>query len=279
MLIDWFTVGAQTLNFLILVWLLKRFLYKPILDAIDGREKSIAKKLTDASEKKAEAVKERAEFEQKNVQFERQRAALLSQATVDAQAERQRLLDAARVAADALRIKQQAALKSEEQGLHDQIVRRTHEEVFAITRKTLLDLAGTTLEERMTEVFVLRLRSLDGAAKDNLVQLLKTASVPVRVRSAFDLPPVQQAALQQALGELLSPDRSIHFETVPGMVSGIELGVNGTKIAWNVTDYLAQMEKSVAASMAVQSEPSSKPDGKLDAKPEVNSESKSEGEK
>jgi F-type H+-transporting ATPase subunit b len=37
MLIDWFTVGAQVLNFLILVWLLKRFLYGPILDAIDAR--------------------------------------------------------------------------------------------------------------------------------------------------------------------------------------------------------------------------------------------------
>ena len=43
MLIDWFTVVAQVVNFLILVWLLKRFLYKPILDAIDAREKRIAK--------------------------------------------------------------------------------------------------------------------------------------------------------------------------------------------------------------------------------------------
>ena len=42
MLIDWFTVGAQALNFLILVWLMKRFLYKPILHAIDAREKRIA---------------------------------------------------------------------------------------------------------------------------------------------------------------------------------------------------------------------------------------------
>ena len=45
MLIDWFTVGAQALNFLILVWLLKRFLYKPILHAIDEREKGIAAQL------------------------------------------------------------------------------------------------------------------------------------------------------------------------------------------------------------------------------------------
>ena len=59
MLIDWFTVGAQVLNFLILVWLLKRFLYKPILDAIDAREERIAAELADADAKKAEAQKER----------------------------------------------------------------------------------------------------------------------------------------------------------------------------------------------------------------------------
>jgi len=53
MLIDWFTVGAQALNFLILVWLLKHFLYQPILNAIDAREKLIAKELADADAKKS----------------------------------------------------------------------------------------------------------------------------------------------------------------------------------------------------------------------------------
>ena len=96
MLIDWFTVGAQALNFLILVWLMKRFLYKPILNAIDAREKRIAAELADADAKKAEAQKERDEFQHKNEEFDQQRAALLSKATDEAKAERQRLLDEAR---------------------------------------------------------------------------------------------------------------------------------------------------------------------------------------
>ena len=111
MLIDWFTVGAQALNFLILVWLLKRFLYKPILDAIDAREKRIAAELADADAKKAEAQKERDEFQHKNEEFDQQRAALLSKATDEAKAERQRLLDEARKAADALSAKRQEALQ------------------------------------------------------------------------------------------------------------------------------------------------------------------------
>src|SRR5580693_10050623 len=118
MLIDWFTVGAQALNFLILVWLLKRFLYKPILDAIDSRERKIAAELADAAAKKAEAQQEREEFQHKNDEFDQQRAALMSKATDEVKAERQRLLDEARQAADALRAKRQDALTQEYRNLN-----------------------------------------------------------------------------------------------------------------------------------------------------------------
>ena len=112
MLINWFTVFAQAINFLILVWLLKRFLYKPILHAIDEREKGIAAQLADAEAKKAEAQKERDDFQHKNEVFDKERAALLKKATDEANAERQRLLDEARKDADALRTKRQEALKA-----------------------------------------------------------------------------------------------------------------------------------------------------------------------
>ena len=76
--INWFTVIAQIINFLILVWLLKRFLYKPVLNAIDEREKKIAAQLSDAETKKAEAQKERDVFEQKNEAFDKERAARMN---------------------------------------------------------------------------------------------------------------------------------------------------------------------------------------------------------
>ena len=75
MLFDGFTVAAQTLNFLVLVWLMKRFLYKPILDAIDAREKRIALALADAAAKKTEAQQERDEFQKKNEVFDQARDA------------------------------------------------------------------------------------------------------------------------------------------------------------------------------------------------------------
>ena len=112
MLIDWFTVGAQALNFFILVWLMKRFLYKPILHAIDAREKRIATELANADAKKAEAQKERDEFQHKNDEFDQQRAALLSKAKDEAKTELQRLLDEARKTADAQSDKRQDAFKT-----------------------------------------------------------------------------------------------------------------------------------------------------------------------
>ena len=96
MLIDWFTVAAQVVNFLILVWLLKRFLYKPVLAAIDEREKRIATQLQDAEKKKAEALKEQAEFQHKNEELDHQRVALLADAATAAKTEREKLIAAAR---------------------------------------------------------------------------------------------------------------------------------------------------------------------------------------
>ena len=259
MLIDWFTVGAQALNFIILVWLLKRFLYKPILNAVDAREKRIAAELADADEKKTEAQRERDEFQRKSKEFDQQRAALLTKATDEAKVERQRLLADARKAADALSAKRQEVLRSDAHNLNREIRRRTQQEVFAIARKALTDLAATSLEERMCEVFTRRLRTIDGKAKESLGEALKTASEPALLRSAFDLPAAQRAAIQKALNETFSADVHVRFETAPDLVSGVELSTNGLKIAWNIADYLSSLEKGVGELLKEQDNPEPKP--------------------
>ena len=280
MLIDWFTVGAQLLNFLILVWLMKRFLYKPILQAMDAREKRIAKELVDADAKKAEAQKELNEFQHKNEQFDQQRAALLSKATDEAKAERVRLLDVVRTDADALRTKRQEMLQIEQRSLCREISRWTQKEVFAIARKTLTDLAATSLEERMSEMFIRRLRALPSEAKTLLATALKSSTQPARLRSAFDLPPAQQAAIQHALNETFSAEIHLQFETVPELISGIEFTANGQKVAWSIADYLATLERSAGELLPEDAKPDPTPiaesSTKTAARPEPTSALKSE---
>ncbi|MHC4507598.1 MAG: F0F1 ATP synthase subunit B family protein [Planctomycetota bacterium] len=270
MLIDWFTIIAQVLNFLILVWLMKRFLYKPILHAIDAREKRITKELADADARKADAQKERDEFQHKNKEFDQQRAVLLSEATDEAQAERQRLLDEARKAAAALSSKRQETLRNEEHNLHQTISRRTQQEVFAIARKTLTDLAGTSLEERMVDVFVRRLRELNGEEKGLLASEFKASPGPVIVRTTFDLPPAQCAEIEGAVKETLGTETRVRFETAPDLISGIELTTNGQKVAWSIADYLASLEKGVDELLKEKHKPEAKAEPKHEEpKPET----------
>ena len=258
MLIDWFTVAAQMLNFLILVWLLKRFLYQPILNAIDAREKRIAAELADAAAKKTEAEKERDDFQNKNKAFDEQRSALLAKATDEAKAERERLLDEARKAADSLRAAQASALHNDQVKLGSEITRLATEQVFEIARKTLSDLATVSLEERIGEVFTRRLREMNGKAKQELGDALKTSPDASVVRSAFDLPAEQKAAIQNALNETFSSEIRIRFETSQAQVCGIELTANGQKISWSIADYLKALDQKVGALLDAQSVPESK---------------------
>ena len=118
--------------------------------------------------------------------------------------------------------------------------------MFAIARKALTDLATTSLEERMGEVFTQPPAAMDEKTKAGLGDGAQDgASTPAVVRSAFDLPAEQRAAIQNALNETFSADIHVRFETAPDLIGGIELTANGQKVAWSIADYLASLEQGV----------------------------------
>jgi len=264
MLIDCFTVIAQVVNFLVLVWLLRRFLYSPILQAIDAREKGIAAKLADAESKMAEAQKERDEFKHKNDDIDAQRITLLTKATDDAKAERQRLMDQARKSADELTAKRQETLANEAQSLNLAIGRRAQTEVFAIVRKTLADLSSSSLEQHIAEVFTNRLRQMDAASKTTLSEAIKTSSQPAVVRTALELPAEQQSAVRNTVNETFSADVPLRFEVSPDLIGGIELTANGQKLAWSIENYLTSLEKGVVELTAANTKTLVQPDQKAE---------------
>ena len=250
MLIDWFTVIAQAINFLILVWLMKRYLYQPILKALDAREQRIAAELADADAKATEALAEREEFRRKNEEFVQQRDGLLSKAISDAAAEHSRMLEEARQDAGVLRGKLQDKLGNEFRVLHDEIARRTQAEVFAIARKTLSELSGLSLEQRMVEVFIRHLRELDDNERSKLAAI--AAQDTATVRSAFELPQPQKSMIEETIKSTLGTGNPIRFEIVPSLIGGIELILNGQKVAWSISDHLASLEKELAALLKAQ---------------------------
>jgi len=121
---------------------------------------------------------------------------------------------------------------------------------------------------------------MDDKAKASLGEALKAAADPALVRSAFDLPAGQRAAIQNALNETFSAEIHIRFETAPDLVSGIELTTNGQKVAWSIADYLASLEKGVGELLKEKDKPEAKaearPEAKVEAKPEAKVEPKPE---
>jgi F-type H+-transporting ATPase subunit b len=250
MLIDWFTVGAQVLNFVVLVWLMKHFLYQPVLDAIAAREKRIADQIADATAKQAQAATERKSFEDKNKTFDEQRAGLLDKATADAKAEGLRLAAEAQKAAAALAAQHQQALATQAAHLRQLIAGRAAHEVFAVARKALADLADVSLEERMVEVFTRRLGELAGPAKTQLAAALKQSAEPALVRSHFELPADQRKAIQTAINVTFAAKVPLRFETAGNDLSGVELSAGSQKLAWTLDEYLHDLEHNVAALLA-----------------------------
>jgi F-type H+-transporting ATPase subunit b len=247
MLIDWFTVIAQIANFLILVWLLKRFLYQPILDAIDARENRIAKELLDAASKQTEALQERNIYQLKNEEFDRQRSTLMNQAQEEAKKEKGKLLDAARQEADYLSARRHEALQSEHQSLNASLIRSTRAEVFSIARKTLLDLADASLEARMVDVFLQRLRALNQEEVNALKTAFKATDKTLLIRSVYELPASLVTEISSTIEKVIGCNNPIQFEMAPNIVSGIELICNGHKVTWSIEGYLSSMEKSIGS--------------------------------
>lgn len=253
MLIDWFTVAAQAINFFLLVWLLKRYLYTPILHAIGAREQRIKTQLADGAAQQQEAESEREKFHSKNEQFEQERDKLMQEAISKADNERQRLLEKARQDAQAERLKYQQNLALDARKLKQTLSSKAAQEVFAITRKTLKDLASANLEEQVVAVFIKTLNELAAPAKVAITQALKVSSGtgPAVLRSAFDLSQELRIKIQEAIKKTFNADIELTFETKRELVSGIELIASGQKLAWSIDDYLLTLEKNIDALLEV----------------------------
>jgi F-type H+-transporting ATPase subunit b len=247
MLIDWFTVGAQAINFLVLVWLLKRFLYQPVLRAIDAREKRIVDQLAAAERQKTEVQHSRDELQAKDKAFNDERGALLAKATLDAKAAGEKLLLNARQSAEFLTVQCNAALQSETAKLSHELARMAAAESIDIARAVLKDLAGAGLEEQIIATLAQRLRQLDPKAKATIGASLKLPDSGPIATSSFAWSDRGKATLQTALNETFSADIPLRFAVTSPGIAGIELDFAGQRLSWTIADYLQGLEAKVGA--------------------------------
>lgn len=243
MLFDWFTVLAQLINFLVLVWLLKRFLYKPVLQAIAEREKRIAGQLQAAAAQEAEAHRVQTLYMSMNEALGRDREMLLKKAVTEAEAQKRQLMEEGRTEYAQLRSRWEQALGREREALLEDIRTKAGEEVIALAGRMLRDLAEAPLEECMVHVFARHIRALPADDIKRLKRAMMADGSHLIVRTAFDLPQTGKTELQDAVRETFSTTAACLFEKRPDLISGVEVTAGGLRISWNVSDYLSTLAK------------------------------------
>ncbi len=232
MSIDWITVAAQVANFLVLVWLLKRFLYRPILDGIDAREKEITTRMAEAATIREAAQAAEAQHMAEIATLRASRAEALEDVRQAARAERDVLLREARARLAAEQAEREQQRVEEARRYSAELHRRGAQALLSLTRKALTDLADETLEQRIAVHCATRL----GAVADEL----RAAGGESRDAVALTrdpLPPDVAAQLRDAIAAAL-PGVALRVDSDPSLAPGLTLRLGGAQVAWTVDSYL-----------------------------------------
>ena len=247
MQIDWFTFAAQIINFLILVWLLKRFLYKPVLEAMERRKSTIAKQFKVAEEAGQKAAEEQKKFVAMQEDFKKSVAKELQDVRQEAEKLRESLLDEVRQDAENARNQWHLTVEKEKKAFLDETSRTLSNQLQQLSRATLRDLAGEPLEKRIIKTFV---RKLD-QEKDTLRALHDAADADktVAVSSAFALDDDLQSELEKQVQSLLDLDVTFVYQKDSGLIAGISLEAGGRKVRWDIDRYLDDFEKELTKTL------------------------------
>lgn len=261
MTVDWLTVVAQIINFVVLILLLYRLLYGPIVKAMQEREARIAARLQEAEAARRRAAEEADAYRSKHAELDNERKERLAKIQEEADARADEMLEEARCAIDERKAEWEQTLSRDRARFLAELEQQISAEVFAIARRALQDIADGTLERQAALHFLDEIRSADRDTWQAFLQSLGETQQSVTVRSAFDLPEDLRKEIEVALTDgagAARPDEDraihVHFAVEPELIAGLELQAHSHIAAWNLRDYLAALETRVASLLNAQDE-------------------------
>lgn len=242
MLIDWFTVGAQIVNFLILIWLLKRFLYGPILRAMHEREERVRSRLEDARQTRREAEEELRRLQSEREGLERARDERLAQASREVQEWKDEALAKARAEVEDKRASWRQAVRQERERELEKVRKRIVRQVLAVSGKALADLADESLERKAADRFLAELRRLRAEGGDGFAH---AGAVSLRLGGQVSEETGQR--LRRELGGIFPESGDIEVSRDEDMGLGLTVVAGDRKWDWTLHGYLRDLERDIFA--------------------------------
>lgn len=242
MQIDWITVVAQVVNFLILVWLLQHFLYGPVVRAMDRRERHIGERLEEAAEKERAAEEGKAAYEREKQDLEHKRDELLEQARQDAEARRKELEEDARQAADALRSELHEHVEQERERFLRDLRQHIAERFEDLARQALTSLADAKLEQQIAETFCRQIDALDAQAREEISESALQADQRLAILSSHPLPADVRRSLTRRLHETFGDELEVVYRQNDSLTCGLELNAGSHSVFWSLDAFLDDFE-------------------------------------
>ncbi len=242
MLINWFTVIAQIINFLILVFLLQRFLYKPIMQTIKKRQTMIDARWEDAEIAQQQAQREADTYRQQQQKLQQQEQAMTAQMREKVEQEHQQLLVKARREVEEMQKKWKEALLQEQTDFVSSLRQKIAEQTDMVVRRALQDLANADLEQQIIANFTQRLQEIDENQRQIITKSLQNSSQPIIIKSSFEISPESRQKIIKALQIQIVSSNPLEFQTSPDLICGIQVKLAAYVISWNLNDYLQTLE-------------------------------------
>lgn len=250
MQIDWITVAAQIVNFLVLVWLLNRVLYRPLSRALDERAEAVRHELTEAEAAQASAAEAEARHLAALRAFEDDRTARLSAVEAEAEALRDLLTRQAHDEIAARRSAWSQQLADEKSAFLDRLRRRAGAAFVTLARNALAEMSDRDLLEQIARVFARRLATLDPDERARLADAAR-AGEPVEVLSSEELSTPTRAIVAEAV-ERLTGAADPGFRADPALESGVLLVVGSRHVGWTLGEHLDAFEGDIGGLLSDQ---------------------------
>jgi len=237
--LNWPTFALEIVNFLILVWILKRFLYKPVLEAIARRKAAIDKTLSDAQARQSDAQTLEEQYRSRLGEWESEKERLRVSVREEVEAQREQLMASLHESLAQEQAKARAVEEHRLSQLESQAIERGTAQGAQFAARFLSRVASPEVESRLTDVLLQDMPLLPADQLHRLRTASGNGDRSVKVTSAFPLQPAQRDAITRKLQELSQDRISAEFQEDSRLLAGLRISIGPFVLRANIEDELA----------------------------------------
>jgi F-type H+-transporting ATPase subunit b len=219
MTIDWWTLGIQTVNVVILVWLLGHFFWRPVAAMIEERRVKARLILTEAEAKRSQAAATLAEIEKTRAGFALERETILTAANKAAEEARTARLEEAAKEVALLEVAATVSIEREKDAIEKTWIKRANHLAVEIAERLAVRLGGPAVQAAFLDWLLKEIQALPEPAR----QAMAVGGAAVEAISAAPIDPADQERYRELIGKAFGARLEIAFKVDPALIAGLEL--------------------------------------------------------